>query len=278
MYERFTERARKVMQLANWAARYSNDEYLTTEHILLALIQEGSGVAANALRNLSISLEAVSLEFDKILPRSPHKLSRDSLPQSPCVKQIIAEAIVDAELLEHNYVGTEHLLLSLLRQKESVAAQVLMNLGVKLEDVRGEVLRLLGCEIPVEKSSDIPPYSTPLRPCVDRERIRSLERQLWNLRVLLGAASGAVASALIWSDKGIAIEGLILGGIIAGLGGRLLGALAGGIVGALLASVHLPHEGGGLVGALLGALVGFLIAEIGEPPDRRGFLDLWRRR
>ncbi len=295
-YAGFTDRARKVMQLANWFAHYFRYEYITTEHILLGLLQEDSGVAANVLRNLEIDVGKLYLEIElaieKIVQDYPYRFRHDKLPLTPCVKQVIANAIEEAELLDCNYVGTEHLLLGLLRQKESVAGQVLANFGLTFQEVHGEVLRLVGREIPVEQSSDIPPRPNPVPPPVDgeriqrleqrlnneRQRIRSLEKQLWNLRVLLGATVGTIASALIWADKGVAVEGLILGGIIAGLGGRILGALAGGITGMLLASVHLPGEGGGLAGALLGALAGFLIAEIGGPTDRRDFLNLWRRR
>jgi hypothetical protein len=263
MYERFTDCARTVMQLANGAAHYFNHGYITTEHILLGLLQEGSGLAANVLRNLDIDLDKLDQEIEKVVPRGPYKFSRDKLPQSPCVKQVIADAIEEAELLDHRYVGTEHLLLGLVRQKESVAGQVLMNLGLKLEEVRSEVLQWLGREIPAENPSSVPPRSKVVPPSAESERIRSLEAQLWNLRVVLGAAAGAGASALLSAEKEVVVVGLILGGLVAGLGGRILGAVVGGITGFLLGATHMPGQVGIVGGVLLGALAGVLIAETG---------------
>jgi ATP-dependent Clp protease ATP-binding subunit ClpA len=144
MYERFTDRARKVMQLANQEARRFNHEYIGTEHILLGLVKEGSGVAANVLKNLDIDLRKIRLEVEKIVQAGPDMVTVDQLPQTPRAKKVIEYSIYEARSLNHNYVGTEHLLLGLLREEEGVAAQVLMNLGLKLEDVREEVLNLLG--------------------------------------------------------------------------------------------------------------------------------------
>src|SRR6266850_809460 len=144
MYERFTDRARKVMQLANQEAQRFNHEYIGTEHVLLGLIKEGSGVAANVLKNLDIDLRKIRLEVEKIVKSGPDMVTMGKLPQTPRAKKVIEYAIEEARNLNHNYVGTEHLLLGLLREQEGVAAQVLMNLGLKLEDVREEVLNLLG--------------------------------------------------------------------------------------------------------------------------------------
>jgi ATP-dependent Clp protease ATP-binding subunit ClpC len=144
MYERFTDRARKVMQLANQEAQRFNHEYIGTEHILLGLVKEGSGVAANVLKNLDIDLRKIRLEVEKIVQSGPDMVTMGKLPQTPRAKKVIEYAIEEARNLNHNYVGTEHLLLGLLREQEGVAAQVLINLGLKLEDVREEVLNLLG--------------------------------------------------------------------------------------------------------------------------------------
>jgi ATP-dependent Clp protease ATP-binding subunit ClpC len=144
MYERFTDRARKVMQLANQEAQRLNHEYIGTEHILLGLVKEGSGVAANVLKNLDIDLRKIRLEIEKIVQSGPDMVTMGKLPQTPRAKKVIEYSIEEARNLNHNYVGTEHLLLGLLREQEGVAAQVLMNLGLKLEDVREEVLNLLG--------------------------------------------------------------------------------------------------------------------------------------
>src|SRR6202165_5655749 len=144
MYERFTDRARKVMQLANQEAQRFNHEYIGTEHILLGLVKEGSGVAANVLKNLDIDLRKIRLEVEKIVQWGRNMVPLGKLPQTPRAKKVIEYSIEEARNLNHNYVGTEHLLLGLLREQEGVAAQVLMNLGLKLEDVREEVLNLLG--------------------------------------------------------------------------------------------------------------------------------------
>src|SRR5580658_9064704 len=145
MYERFTDRARKVMQLANQEAQRFNHEYIGTEHILLGLVKEGSGVAAN--------LRKIRLEVEKIVQSGPDMVTMGKLPQTPRAKKVIEYSIEEARNLNHNYVGTEHLLLGLLREQEGVAAQVLINLGLKLEDVREEVLNLLGHNMPTEESS-----------------------------------------------------------------------------------------------------------------------------
>src|SRR5437016_5962453 len=144
MYERFTDRARKVMQLANQEAQRLNHADIGPEHILLGLVKEGSGVAANVLKNLDIDLRKIRLEVEKLVQSSPEVGTPGKLPQTPRAKKVIEYSIEEARNLNHNYVGTEHLLLGLLREQEGVAAQVLMNLGLKLEDVREEVLNLLG--------------------------------------------------------------------------------------------------------------------------------------
>src|SRR4051812_33693561 len=155
MYERFTDRARKVMQLANQEAQRFNHEYIGTEHILLGLVKEGSGVAANVLKNLDIDLRKIRLEVEKIVQTGPgsEMVTMGKLPQTPRAKKVIEYSIEEARNLNHNYVGTEHLLLGLLREQEGVAAQVLMNLGLKLEDVREEVLNLLGHNMPNESET-----------------------------------------------------------------------------------------------------------------------------
>jgi ATP-dependent Clp protease ATP-binding subunit ClpC len=144
MFERFTDRARKVMALANQEAQRLNHEYIGTEHILLGLVKEGSGVGANVLRNLDVDLRRVRLEVEKLVKAGPEMVTMGKLPQTPRAKKVIEYAIEEARNLNHNYVGTEHLLLGLLREHDGVAAQVLMNLGLKLEEVREEVLNLLG--------------------------------------------------------------------------------------------------------------------------------------
>src|SRR5579883_8729 len=153
MYERFTDRARKVMQLANQEAQRFNHEYIGTEHILLGLLKEGSGFAANVLKNLDVDLRKIRNEVEKIVQAGPDMVTMGKLPQTPRAKKVIEYSIEEARNLNHNYVGTEHLLLGLLREQEGVAAQVLMNLGLKLEDVREEVLNLLGHNMAAEEQA-----------------------------------------------------------------------------------------------------------------------------
>jgi len=146
MFDRFTDRAKKVMNLARQEAQRFNHEYLGTEHILLGLVQEGSGVAANVLKQLSIDLEKIRVEVEKIVKTGPSMVTMGQLPFTPKAKKVLELSLEEASNLGHNYIGTEHLLLGLIKENEGIAAQVLMNLGVKLEDVREEVLDFLGAD------------------------------------------------------------------------------------------------------------------------------------
>ena len=147
MFERFTDRARKVMALANQEAQRFNHEYIGTEHILLGLVKEGSGVGATVLKNLDVDIKKLRLEVEKLVKSGPDMVTMGKLPHTPRAKKVIEFAIEEARSLNHNYVGTEHLLLGLLRETEGIAAQVMMNLGLRLEDVRQEVLNLLGAGV-----------------------------------------------------------------------------------------------------------------------------------
>ena len=154
MYERFTDRARKVMQLANQEAQRFNHEYIGTEHMLLGLVKEGTGVAANVLKNLDVELRKIRLEVEKLVQSGPEMITMGKLPQTPRAKKVLEYSMEEARNLQHNFVGTEHILLGLLREQEGVAAQVLINLGLKLEDVREEVLNLLGSGLESGESSE----------------------------------------------------------------------------------------------------------------------------
>jgi ATP-dependent Clp protease ATP-binding subunit ClpC len=144
MYERFTDRARKVMQLANQEAKRFRHQHIGTEHILLGLLQEGSGVAANVLKNLDVDLAKVRVEAEKLVMPGNDPVTIPNLPQTPRAKHVFELALEEARSLQHNYVGTEHVLLGLIGEEEGVAAQVLQNLGLKLESIRNEILNLLG--------------------------------------------------------------------------------------------------------------------------------------
>jgi len=153
MCEKFTDRVRKVMQLANQEAQRFNHEYIGTEHILLGLVREGNGIAVNVLKNLDIDLRKIRLEVEKLMQCGPDMTIMGKLPQTPRAKKVIEYSMEEAVKLGHKYVGVEHILLGLLRKQEGVAAQVLMNLGLKLEEVREEVLNLLVCETRTKPSS-----------------------------------------------------------------------------------------------------------------------------
>jgi ATP-dependent Clp protease ATP-binding subunit ClpC len=143
-YARFTDRARKVMRLAVEAAHRWHSGYLATEHILLGLLMEGEGVGARVLINLGVNIHRVQLQVETIVGAGPAIAATGDLPETPRARNVIELSRLEAGNLKHNYVGTEHLLLALLRQREVVAAQVLMNLGLTLSDVRDEVMNVLG--------------------------------------------------------------------------------------------------------------------------------------
>jgi ATP-dependent Clp protease ATP-binding subunit ClpC len=142
MFERFTDRARRVVVLAQEEARMLNHNYIGTEHILLGLIHEGEGVAAKALESLSISLEAVRSQVEEIIGQGQQAPS-GHIPFTPRAKKVLELSLREALQLGHNYIGTEHILLGLIREGEGVAAQVLMKLGADLSRVRQQVIQLL---------------------------------------------------------------------------------------------------------------------------------------
>jgi len=148
MFNRFTERARKVILLAKEEAKRFNHDYIGTEHILLGLVREGEGVAAAVLASLGVSADKVRLEVEKLVQPGPSTVISGDLPFTPKAKKVIELAMEEARSLGHNYVGTEHLLLGLIKEGEGVASQVLMNLGLELERVREEVMNILGSSIP----------------------------------------------------------------------------------------------------------------------------------
>jgi ATP-dependent Clp protease ATP-binding subunit ClpA len=180
MYERFTDRARKVMQLASQQAQRFNHEYIGTEHILLGLIEEGSGVAANVLKNLDIEPRNVRREIEKIIQSGPDMVSMGKLPQTPRAKKVIEYAIEEARNLRNNYVGTEHLLLGLVREDEGVAAQVLINLGASLPEIRAQVQQLLGI-IPDEPVRHLPKRTAEPAPETPADLPPRTERAVYHL-------------------------------------------------------------------------------------------------
>src|SRR3989338_4300870 len=148
MFNKFTERARKVILLAKEEAKRFNNDYRGTEHILLGLIREGEGVAAAVLENLGLSSEKIRMEVEKLVQTGPSTVISGDIPFTPKAKKVMELAMDEAVSLGHNYIGTEHLLLGLLREGEGIASQVLINLGLDLNKVRGEVMKLLGAVTP----------------------------------------------------------------------------------------------------------------------------------
>ncbi|NQT46755.1 MAG: ATP-dependent Clp protease ATP-binding subunit [Candidatus Omnitrophica bacterium] len=212
MFNRFTERARKVILLAKEEAKRFNHDYIGTEHILLGLIREGEGVAAAVLASLGLNSDKIRLEVDKLVQPGPPTVVSGDIPFTPKAKKVIELAMDEARSLNHNYIGTEHLLLGLIREGEGVASQVLMNLGLDLEKVREEVMNLLGSNIPgyAMGAKKKPTGKTPaieafgrdltqlakqqkLDPVIGREKeiervIQILSRRTKNNPVLLGEA------------------------------------------------------------------------------------------
>jgi len=156
MFSRYTERAQRVIVLAQDEARRLNYDYVGTEHLLLGLIREGEGIAAKALQSLGIQLEQVRAEVEKMIGKGSAS-TRGEIGFTPRAKKVMVElAIEEARLLGHNYVGTEHILLGLIREGEGVAAQVLQNLGADLDRVRNQVIHLLG-GVPNPPSGSVSP-------------------------------------------------------------------------------------------------------------------------
>ncbi|MEK7273736.1 MAG: Clp protease N-terminal domain-containing protein, partial [Candidatus Desantisbacteria bacterium] len=148
MFERFTERARRVLGLAQEEAKRLGHDYVGTEHMLLGLVREGEGVAAEVISNLGISLESIRIEVEKVAPKGSEMLTYGDVPFTPHAKKVLELSVEEARRLGHNYIGTEHLLLGLIREGEGIGSKVLINLGINLDTVRDEAMNLLGGGVP----------------------------------------------------------------------------------------------------------------------------------
>jgi ATP-dependent Clp protease ATP-binding subunit ClpA len=155
MFERFTDRARRVVVLAQEESRLLNHNYIGTEHLLLGLVHEGEGVAAAALAQLGVSLEAVRTQVEEIIGHGDSSPS-GHIPFTPRAKKVLELALREALGLGHDFIGTEHILLGLVREGEGVAAQVLVKMGASLARVRSQVLEVLG-QPPGERPSEVVP-------------------------------------------------------------------------------------------------------------------------
>jgi ATP-dependent Clp protease ATP-binding subunit ClpC len=175
VFERFTDRARQVVVLAQEEARMINHNYIGTEHLLLGLVHEGEGIAAMALKSLGISLEAVRSQVEEIIGQGG-AAPTGHIPFTPRAKKVLELSLREALQLGHNYIGTEHILLGIIREKEGVAAQVLRNFGASLDSVRQQVIGLLTGQTgpPAEQ---LPATRSPLdEPPEARERRTRLAR------------------------------------------------------------------------------------------------------
>jgi len=182
VFERFTDRARRVVVLAQEEARLLNHNYIGTEHILLGLIHEGEGVAAKALESLGISLEAVRSQVEEIIGQGGSSPS-GHIPFTPRAKKVLELSLREALQLGHNYIGTEHILLGLIREGEGVAAQVLVKLGADLSRVRQQVIQLLsGYSGAGSQETESRATQTDPSLATDQRRIVAIEALLacWN--------------------------------------------------------------------------------------------------
>src|SRR3989338_1146185 len=230
MFNRFTERARKVIILAKEEARRFNHDYIGTEHLLLGLIREGEGVAAAVLQKFGLDLETIRIEVEKLVQPGAQTQVLGDIPFTPRSKKALELSAEEARALGHNYIGTEHLLLGLVKEGEGMAYRVLLNLGLDLNKLRNEVMELLGSGIPgfntqepvakSEKTPAIDAYGRNLNklardgkldPVIGRQNeieriVQILSRRTKNNPVLLGEA-GVGKTAIV---EGLAQ--LIVGG------------------------------------------------------------------
>lgn len=218
MFEKFTERARKVMSYSRQEAQRLHQEFIGTEHILLGIIQEGGGVAAKVLKNLNINFKDVVVETEKLV-KVPETapLTLGQLPFSPRAKRVIELAGEAASQLNHEVIGTEHLLLGLLKEDEGIAAQVLINLGLKLDAVRDMIFEVLGDDVdpqPAGTPAPTPPaeknvFFKTLRDMLEEDRLniekvaKDQQSNFDKLHALYKEAQEArpAASALSSEDK-----------------------------------------------------------------------------
>ena len=153
MNERFTDRSRRVFNLANQEAQKLNHEYIGTEHILLGLVREGSGVGATALKNLDFDYKKAEINIRKLVREGPDMATMGRFPQTPKAKAVIEEAINYARSIKHHYIGTEHLLYGLLQDEKEIAYQVLKDSGLDKDKIIGELENLIGI-ISQEKNAE----------------------------------------------------------------------------------------------------------------------------
>jgi hypothetical protein len=188
MLERFTDRARRVVKLAEEEARMLNHDYIGTEHILLGLVHEGDGVAAQVLESLGISLDAVREQVVEIIGRG-EQVPPEVIPFTPRSKKVLELSLRESLQLGHDYIGTEHILLGLIREGDGVAAQVLVNLGADLNRVRQQVIQLISGQQP-QPGRLSPREGVPVTEA--RARLDAIEGRLDAIEGQLGAVEQRV--------------------------------------------------------------------------------------
>jgi len=229
MFNRFTERARKVIVYAKEEARRFNHDYIGTEHLLLGLVREGEGVAAAVLQKLGLDLETIRIEVEKLVQPGPQTQVLGDIPFTPRSKKALELSAEEARALGHNYIGTEHLLLGLVKEGEGMAYRVLLNLGLDLGKLRNEVMELLGSGIPgygaqeqtkSDKTPAIDAYGRNLNklakegkldPVIGRQEeiqriLQILSRRTKNNPVLLGEA-GVGKTAIVEGLSQLIVDG-----------------------------------------------------------------------
>jgi ATP-dependent Clp protease ATP-binding subunit ClpC len=211
----FTERVRKVLAMAREEAVRLHHEYVGTEHILLGLIREGEGVAATVLQNLRVDLDELKSFIENVVRRGKGGATGPDLPYTSRAKKVLELAMTEARELNHAYVGTEHLLLGLIRENQGIAAQVLFERGVTADNARAEVLRILGTEMPRTGRFGHPPPNQPppkdsmfaVVPPHTAERVRDVMRDAEDIATELRAAELLpihVAISLLRHGEGLA--------------------------------------------------------------------------
>jgi ATP-dependent Clp protease ATP-binding subunit ClpA len=185
MFERFTDRARRVVVLGQEEARLLNHNYIGTEHLLLGLIHEGEGVAAKALESLGIRLGAVRSQVEEVIGQG-QSAPTGHIPFTPRAKKVLELSLRESQQLGHNYIGTEHILLGLIREGQGVAAQILVKLGADLSPVRQQVIQLLsgyvGGKEAAEQAGEQAGARTRLVRMTVPDDLRELEEQLAQAR------------------------------------------------------------------------------------------------
>src|SRR5690349_13158581 len=178
-FDKFTERAKKVLSLAQEEAQRFQHNYIGTEHILLGLVREGEGVAAKVLSNLGIELKRVRNAVESLVGRGD-RIVLGEIGLTPRAKLVIELAVDEAKRLNHHYIGTEHLLLGLIREREGIASRTLESLGVKLENVRTQIIQVLSQASVAHETSRVS-FSSTTQPRSARQRVSGFAHQLYHI-------------------------------------------------------------------------------------------------